>query len=293
MILYYFLPDVPPDRVKQGDELSRDALQAAGLAEVLADVRRVPAHASVSGVHDGKGPGGHSGTVITPVSKHQGLPKLLGHHPARQTWLPIGDGSRAWVGALTKQPPMPQDLERWQTIGGIAVTDPGHFEWTIPVGRAPDVPYGTLPQSYAFDASGEPVANLQPAWQWLWVLAGELRDWYASQIAPPEAATPAEAAAHERKPLAWLVKQAARILAVNYRVGPTELNLLHQLGRPVLTQQTVHAICQSAFGWEVLAEAKKKPSDEAEPLPPNSSPSVAGDETPAESPGTALAGEPC
>ena len=61
----------------------------------------------------------------------------------------------------------------------------------------------------------------------------------------------------DKQPFGWLVKMAARILAVNYRLGPAELNVLADRGSPVLTSDTVHAICQAAYGWEVREEAKK------------------------------------
>jgi len=294
MVCYYFLPRIPKERVAIGDELDRDVLAAAGLADVLADVRRVPVHASVSYVHDSVGPGQQPGTVITPVSKHRGVGPI-GNLPDRQTWRPIGDGKQAWVGALTKEPPTPLDLERWQPIGGLKVLDPASYEWLVPVARAANIgmPYGTLPQSYTFDAAGEPVPSLLPAYAWLWELGGQIRDWYASQHPPEgEGITPEQRAAHRAQPLAWLIKAAARVLGVNYRCGLAELNLLHELGRPVLTQETAHTICQQVVNYELVEQAKKKPPDTGSAPPPSSWPSSPGAETRPASPGTAPAGAP-
>lgn len=294
MVFYYFLPKVPKERVAVGDELDRDVLAAAGLAEILADVRRVPIHASVSQVNESVGPGKLPGTVITPVSKHRGVGPI-GNFPDRQTWRPIGNGTHAWVGALTKDPPTPLDLERWQPIGGLKVTDPTSYEWLVPVARAAqlDLPYGTLPQSYSFDAQGEPVPSLLPQYAWLWELGREIQDWYASQM-PLEGddVTPEERAAHRPQPLAWLIKAAAKVLGVNYRVGLAELNLLHELGRPVLTQETAHTICQQVVNYELVTQAKKKPPDSDSARPPSSMPSSPGAEIPPAFPGTAPVGAP-
>jgi len=294
MVCYYFLPRIPKERVAIGDELDRELLAAAGLADVLADVRRVPLHAAVSYVHDSVGPGQQPGTVITPVSKHRGV-GLVGNFPDQQTWRPLGDGKNAWVGALTKEPPTPLDLERWQPIGGLKVSDPASYEWLVPVARAANIgmPYGTLPQSYSFGADGEPVPSLLPAFAWLWELGAEIRDWYASQQAPEgDGVTPEERAAHRAQPLAWLIKAAAKVLGVNYRVGLAELNLLHELGRPVLTQETAHTICQQVVNYDLVEEAKKKPPVSGSAPAPNSSPSNPGDAIRPASPGTAPAGAP-
>lgn len=269
MVFYYFLPRIAKETVQIGDELSPAVLAEHGLAEILADVRRVPAHAAVSYVHNSNGPGGQPGTIITPVSKHNGA-GLIGNLPDRQTWVAVGDGKKLWVGALTKSPPSPLDLERWQTIGGYRVADPQSYEWLVPVARAPQMQFGTLPQSFTFGPAGEVIPNLQPQYQWLWELGRDIRDWYVAESGPSKEATPAEQAAHVRLPFTWLVREAARILGVNYRVGLAELNLLHTLGRSVLTQSTVHAICQTVYGWEVFEEAKKNETAEEESTAPSS-----------------------
>jgi hypothetical protein len=295
MVCYYFLPRIAKERVARGDELDRELLAAHGLAEVLADVRRVPEHGSVSFVHDSVGPGQQPGTVITPVSKHRGQGPI-GNLPGQQTWQPIGDGKKAWVGALTKDPPSPLDLERWKLVGGLDVIDPGSHAWTVPVARAAGMglEFGTLPQSYTFNADGEPIPNLLPQYAWLWELGAQIRDWYASQT-PPEGddVTPEERAAFRPRPVAWLIKAAAKVLGVNYRVGLAELNLLHELGRPVLTQETAHTICQQVVNYELVEEAKKKPLESDSPPAPSSSPSNPGAVTPPASPGIAPLGAPC
>lgn len=270
MVIYYFFPRVSTEQLVRGDELDRERLAEAGIDERLADIRKVPLHASVSGVRDGKGPGGQSGAILTPVSKHRGTP-LVGNAPDRQTWIPVGEGSKLWIGALTKNPPTPLDLERWKLIGGLSVADPKHYEWRVPVARAANagLEFGTLPQSYTFDEAGNPVPNLLPNYAWLWDLGAAIRDWYASQVPPVADAPPEVKAAHNPRPSSWLVQTAARVLGVNYRVGLPELNLMHQLGHPVLTQETVAAICQAVVNFDLVEEAKKKPEESDSASPPN------------------------
>ena len=279
MIFYYFLPSVTPEHVREGQFLRAGVLEQYGLEGVLGDIRKVPEHASVSGVRSAVGPGNQVGTVITPLSKARGVADLVGNDPARQKWTegPVDRATgkpKYWVGYLLADPPTPHDLERWTVIGGPKVTDRSGWEWQVPIARAPhwQQPYGALPQSFTFDAEGEPLPHLDPAFEWLWRLAGEIRDWYAKSAGPAADATPAEKAGYEAPKFSALVKHAARLLAVNYRVGLVELSQLHALGRPVLTQDTVHNICQAAYGWEVQEEAKKKPPEESSPPPPNSSP---------------------
>lgn len=278
MIFYYFLPKLAKEAVASGGEFDRQVLAAAGLVSAvpgqspgpLEDVRKVPVHASLCTVHNNAGPGGQPGTLICPVSKLRGPPPIVTPALDRQIWRPVGDGSKLWIGALKSETPKPQDLERWETIGGAIVKDDAGCEWRVPVGRAPHLglEFGTLPQSYTFGEDGEPKGNLSPAYTWLWQLASDVRDYYRS-VPPGDDATPEEKAAYEPPSFNWLIKQAARILAVNYRVGPAELSFLHALGHGVLTQHTVHAIAQACFGLEVLEEAKKKPPDGESSPPPS------------------------
>jgi len=277
MIFYYFLPIVTPEHVREGQYFRPGVLEQYGLESVLGDIRKVPEHAAVTGVRSAVGPGQQVGTVVTPVSKARGAPPLTGNDPARQKWTegPLDKATgqpKHWVGYAISDPPTPADLERWDTVVGAIVTDPKGWEWKVPVARAPSETYGVLPQSFTFSADGEPLPHLEPNYVWLWELAGQIRDWYVRLAGPADDASPPEKAAYEEPKLAELVKHAARLLAVNYRVGLTELSLLHALGKPALTTMTVHAICKAAYGWDLEQEAKKKPPEGDSCPPPNSSP---------------------
>lgn len=290
----YYLPGKTREQVAPGDKLEADLLRTAGLLTadgggVLADCTRVPAHASVLEVQ--RGPDGKAGTVIAPVRKHSGEPGCF-YSPTLQTWSPVRPG-QLWIGYEHSVPFSPRLLERWNLVGGAEVSDEQGHVWIVPIARAPhyEHPFGTLPQAFTFDpATGEPVPHLLAKFTWLWELAGEIREWYLAAAGPGSEATPEDkATAPAARPFADLVRYAARILSVNYRIGQAELTVLFGLGTAVLTQETVHAICQATYGYEVLDLAKKNAPASAAAVAPSSSLSPIGDKTPAASPATAPA----
>lgn len=299
----YFIPGKTKEQLANGDKLDRDMLRACGIDALVpherADVVRVPQHASVLDVKTG--PDGAAGVIIAPVRVHLGPPDCF-YDPRLQQW-DACRGGRYWIGYSQSflggggpqiAVPSPQELERFEQLGGFEVLDARGQAWRVPICRAPkqDVEYGCLPQSYTLDAdTGEMQSHLQSDYLGLWELSGKIRDWYWSDAEPAEDATPAEKAKHERPPFGKLVAYAAQLLGVNYRLSPVELNVLHKLGVQLLTQATVHAICQAAFGWEVRElAAKKKPASESDPAV-NSSPSTTGAAIPSDAPGIALAAE--
>jgi hypothetical protein len=289
----YFLPALDKDQVAPNGELDHALLRSISLhlAEALADVKTVPAHAAVLNVN--RGPSGTSGVCIAPTLKHRGVPSVF-YDCKVQEWKEAL-GGKYWVGWLRNASIAPEELERWEILIGAQVPDDAGRKWTVPIARAPHMQaeFGTLPQAFCIDPiSGEPKSYLQPSHAWLWELAGIIRDWYSSQAEPPEDATPAEKAAHAPRDFKELVRHAGKILGVNYRLSPVELNVLFQQGTALLTQRTVHEICQASFGWQIREEAtdavegtKKKPAA-------SSLRSTTGDETPHESPGIDLVAAP-
>lgn len=262
---YYYLPQLTKDRVARDGQLDLEVLATIGLREVLADVVNVPKHASVSDVGGCKGPDGGNGCIISVVSKHERLP-AIGNAPGRQTWRPRGDGKQVWLGIWSEAPPTPLCLERWQLLPGYSVSDQHGNEWRVPIARSPDPEwlFGTLPQCYVFDAAGEPRGQLDTAWQWLYDLAGEIRHYYAKDTAPSDEATLIELGDYQQPPFSWLVKAAARILQVNYRLGWAEVNFLQELGQSLLTQTTVYALTRALIHYETVAAA---PASPVEPTP--------------------------
>lgn len=253
---FYFFKNKRVDDLARGEEINHNLLAEFGLAEVLADVRKAPAHATATTVGSNAGPGNSCGAILTVGTKHSGAPAHIGNHPDRQHWVPLNDAGDAWIGVMKNELPRPEDLERFEIIYGGLVTDRQHLEWIVPVCRAAQegMPFGTLPQSYSFDANGEPLPQLDSSFRWLWNLSGEIQDYYRP--------------GQKERDFKWLVKAALKLLAVNYRIGVRELNLLHELGRPILTNNTAARIAQASYGWEVLEEAKKNLPEKEEPTAP-------------------------
>ncbi|MGV3605211.1 MAG: hypothetical protein ACO1RA_02305 [Planctomycetaceae bacterium] len=259
----YFIANVTEADLNKNGLLDRAILKAKGLDDVLSDVVQVPAHASLAEVKRLVGPGGNVGVVLAPVSKHYGVPELVTFDPDRQKWFDRGNG--VWIGITTADdPPNAQGLERWTVIPGTIVADEQTQQWKIPIARWPSagLEYGTLPQTYTFDDDGKPLAKVQSKYAYIWQLAGQVRDFFFTlHNAPDDNSTPEERANYKAPEFDWLVIQAAIILGFNYRLGLKEINVLASLGRDILTQTTVTAICQSIYGMEVFEIAKKKPLD--------------------------------
>ena len=275
---YYYLPGVMKEQLTQGELLNRDLLRERGLDEVLADVTHTPKHASLCNISRDSGPDKKSGVLLAIAGKYAGAPDVVTYRPDLHPWhwKAVGESDKLWIGVLTSGLPMPSDLERLEQIGGAELLDGHGRVWRLPIAREPNQHYGALPQSFTFDAAGEPLPVVLPRWSWLWELSGEIRDAYMGLI---------------DRDLRWMVKAAVRILAVNYRIGPQELSLLHDLGKGVLTQQIAYSIGRAAFGFEVLEEAKKNSTEPTSDPPAGSlSSSTPGGETPSDSPTTDRAG---
>lgn len=238
----YFFP-VAKEMLLDGDHLKHDTLPAA-VRGSFADVKIYPQDFTVCEVRGGNGPGGLSGTIVAMTSQ-TGTPNVaaVGSHQWEQC-----DGF--FIGVVTNQIPTPQDLERSKTIGGHGINDGFGQTWKCPIARSPWGEFGTLPQVYKFDAAGNPVNRIADTHRWLWDLAGEVFDRYQNDVDMP-----------------WLVKTAATILGVNYRIGPVELTALDNFGRGVLTQEFIHGVCQSLVHFQIVKEVgeavEKKTESEA------------------------------
>lgn len=260
----YFIANVTEADLNKNGLLDRAILKAKGLDDVLSDVVQVPAHASLAEVKRLVGPGGNVGVVLAPVSKHYGVPELVTFDPDRQKWFDRGNG--VWIGITDGKIPGSQALERWQLISGYEVTDPSTQVWLAPVCRSPkrDGQFGYLRQTYRFDAAGKPLAAVSSDHHWLWELSGICREFYSQLFNPPgDDATPEEKAAYVLPDFLPMVGYAVSLLGVNYRLGMPEINVLADLGRDVLTNTTVHSICQASYDGELLVNAKKKPVENA------------------------------
>jgi hypothetical protein len=228
----YFFP-VAKDVLLDGDQLKHDALPVA-VRGSFSDVKDYPQDFTVCEIRGGKGPGGLSGTVVA-ITSQTGTPNVAA--TSTHEWQECGG---FFIGVIAGQVPTPQDLERKRITAGHPVVDQYNQAWKCPIARSPWGEFGTLPQVYKFDAAGNPVNRIADTHRWLWDLAGEVFDKYQDDIDMP-----------------WLVKTAAVILGVNYRVGPVELTALDNFGCGVLTQDFIHGVCQSLVHFQIVKEAEE------------------------------------
>lgn len=241
-MLYLFFPGAAAKQLvtgDAGDKLNAEFFAAIpGLSELLAGVADVPRQAMATDTGKGAGPGGQSGAVLTlpPAGR---VVDHVGNAPGRQHWIDCGGW---WLGCMKDAPPTAADLERATQVPGYLVADPTGQQWRIPVARAPGHRLGTLPQFFTFGADGLPVAHVQESHLWLWELSGQI----------------AEAYARGDVEFSQLVLWSLKVLQVNYRIDRNVVNLLAACGRGLLTQATIHAICQAVYGMEIEEEIKKK-----------------------------------
>lgn len=275
--ILYFLPGVTNEQVVADGKLNPDTLERFGLAEILRDVQKVPHHASTN-EHRKGGPDGKPGVLIAPVSKHNGPPSMFTYKPGHQVWLPTQKG--AYAGYIKVEPPTSYDLERLSVSRGLVVNDQHGFPWTVPIARSPQDLYGLLPKEYTFDSEGAPEGRVQPTHTWLWELAGELRDYFVR-----EGDEQYETPSHK-----WLITSVLRVLGVHYRLGPTEINLLADLGRNPLSDEFAINVAAATVHYDIYVEAKKKAPESAAVLAESSSSSPPGEE--AECQSTDRVGEP-
>jgi hypothetical protein len=110
---FYFLPRLSIGDVVEGNLLRREPLAAAGLDDVLADVRTKDQAIVMDFAKNG--PAG-SGALLYAIPNHQRLPGQLGYYPDAQAWHKLSD--RLWIGFDNEHPPLPEDLERRKVLRG-------------------------------------------------------------------------------------------------------------------------------------------------------------------------------
>lgn len=193
---------------------------------------------------DGPGPGGVAALLFAGA----GTPsKRIHYDPARQRWARSLNG-KFWLGHWLDAPPTPTDLQRGQPVAGHDVTLEDGRAWHIPCARI----YGggtRLPTILRRTADG---------------LAATVRDEYRDFCRRAEALWDVQLAlVHDIAPTAdWTFADqwdlCTEALAVNYHVGPDEINLLglfssrnlNDIGAAVVDMPTVAAY---------LEEKKKTP----------------------------------
>jgi hypothetical protein len=210
----YFFPRLTLAELFRGDELNRRPLIAAGVEEVLRDVRSRGDVCPMEIVRGG--PGGHSGVMLYAIPNSKELPGQLGYYPDSQEWQEASD--RLWIGTDREHPPTPPDLERKRLRRGYFLPHPsagsGQAALHIAVLRSP-AEIHSLPEDFSLSASGKLVRSIKRDYLQLWEDSAEIWDLVIERREGSEI------------DIGRGVKFCCRVLGVNYRFGPLEQNLLH------------------------------------------------------------------
>jgi len=219
------------------------ALAERGLIETFADVPYVDiTQNEVPGV----GPGGKSGVIITYKSPKTDVPHRLGYRADEQEWHPIGDGSLLWIGYLKHDPPTAADMERRKTFTGyeIELAD-GCGKWLVPICRRPDGS-SELPRDMYWDAAGRKVTPVKKAYDAIWQDTAPALGWFHDSEPVDEEAA---------------LKLAIRVIALNYRYGVLEHNILRYIDST--NYLTIVSAAIDYPGYLLLRESQKK-TDESQ-----------------------------
>jgi hypothetical protein len=209
----------------------------------------------------GAGPDGASaGLIICAATDLGGVE----YRPDRQTWRNV-PGTAAWVGLNTDARPGPADLARAGLLAGHPVRLGDGRVWQAPTARGYEerggelALCGKLPWRTRVDDAGKWVSELAERYRPLWDTACAFWDAFtAEQIAP---AADAEEDGRRRFEFAESNDAALLALAVNYRLGKAEVDLLG-----LFNQQTVTAVLLALVDWPTLrAFAAKKAAPAGSP----------------------------
>lgn len=242
MDLIYWTPAAQPP--------NRERVVAAGFAYALA--------AGGPSVTQGPGPDGAGGHLLAFGA---GNPSPVGH---TLTWTPVG-ATGYYTGVDPADPPTPSDLARPLQRDGHVVRLGDGRDWLVPVARAVD---GTtpLPRAVTWDGHDWGLGDVETAYRALFAAACRLWNGLRERAATAGEETVTVTVRDE-------IDLAAAALAVNYRVGPTELAVLG-----LLTTETAGRVCLACIDWPgVQALAKKQP---AAPSPPPGDGAVCPDTPP-------------
>jgi len=163
-------------------------------------------------------------TMQGPDDKH-GVVFVFGEGAPQRastaTWRQIPD-SEAWVGYDPKDPPKPSDLRRRKTLPGHPVELADGNTWTVPVARHLNG-VAALPRSISWDGKDWTPGDVLPKYADLFAQACMVWDELEAEFT--ETAKGGDAATTEFT-LSTGCDIAVMALAINYRLGPTEVSML-------------------------------------------------------------------
>lgn len=271
----YFLADEGKRQVADVPNLREYGLHEV-LADCAADLRKT---ATLSRVHSG-GPGGGSGLLIAPHVPGESGPlaaPVVQFQKSSQRWEPTGYGRpvdeppRVFIGWSIGNLPTPESLLRLgPRYTGYRVRDQRDVEWMIPVARSPDPQRISFPADYEWDErTGDPVPRLKAEFSELWEIAQKFYDFWNCETLKIDPGVSQ----------GWVLKQVARVLAVNYRVGPAELNAWRTAnGYSLIDDSFANGVSLAVFDRDIieLAAEAEEAADQKKSTEPDCSPSTPG-----------------
>jgi hypothetical protein len=209
----YYLPGCTQETLLDPSRrLRRNVLEARGILDIFADVYEWGA--DCGGVDlTGKGPDGKTGLILYYQTADGRSPKLGGYHPQLQQWRPIGDGSLAWIGIDSSDPPTAKDYRRKRLYAGFEVESPiGTI--VVPIVRRPD--HSTeLPTDLEWDQAGNVVTPIKATYAKHYDDMREVLGWFFPTDDSPKCTMPRA------------LELAVQAVGLNYRIGRAEQNISH------------------------------------------------------------------
>ncbi len=248
----YFFPRVRSSAVVERNRLRMSFLAERGVAAAFAGISDVQAQTSCYEL-PGRGPGGHSGLVLQVVGNP--APVRIGYSADHQRWHERPAGCDCWVGLDTEFPPTPEDLAIGAPRGYACELGDGRT-WKIPIVRSIREERSQLPYDFVYGDDGQ-VATRR-AESRLWELSAEgWNHWFDREKHPTISAE-------------ILVELCLGALALNYRVGKIEQNLLR-----LVTGGNWSRLLELLLDVPLLEEYSQKKTGSSPPSP-SASPGAAG-----------------
>lgn len=248
---YYYLPGVTLGAIVDRHAINAGVLSRFGLLAALRDCQHAPDDAVITEAMSGPDRG--AGVVIYPKPTAADDPTDYRYNAAQQAWRKVdadGEQPAYWIGWETARPPDVSALRRKVVLADYAWLDELGGQWWFACARSPRIGVSSLPVEYGFDSRGRVSRHPSPEFAELWKLSGEVLDHYRG-IRPQDET--------------WLVNAAIACFQVNHRIGFAALEQLRQLGRAVITRNTINGALEALIDRDIVQEwdAKKKPNEAA------------------------------